>query len=98
MSFKLIETTIKKAPERAVCDACRCFKERGSRELIFKADLVIYLKYKSGYIEPGTDYVEHLIVDEDTGEIGALNAIPKMNTVVLRNNLYPSNIINQLKK
>lgn len=97
MSYKYIETNIKKAPERIRCDATESFRLNLGKELTDPRDLMHYMKFKTGFIEAGKDYVEHLIVDEDTGEECALNSGVVMDKVCIRNKLYPSVIINQLK-
>ncbi len=97
MSYKYIETSIKKADREIPCDVLRCFFDGNSRKLVVSADIVLIIRYKDKKIQVGADYTEHLILDEDTGEQCALNVFPELDKVAKRNFLYPSCIQNQIK-
>lgn len=96
MSYRYIETNIKIAIEKVRCDATELFRLNLGRELIEPKDIMLYMKYKTGFIESGKEYVEHLIVDEDTGEELSLNSGVVMNKVAIRNNHFPIKIPNQI--
>lgn len=68
----------------------------GHKDLVVKADIVLIIKYKNKAIQPGEKYIEHLIVDEETGEECALNVFTELDKVAKRNKIYPHYILNQM--
>lgn len=96
MSYRYLGTSIKKADKEIQCDVIRCFFER-KRELVVKMDIALIVRYKDKKIKIGDEYIEHLILDEETGEECALNVLTELDKVGKRNNLYPPEVQNQIK-
>ncbi len=97
MPYKYIGSATKICGRIIPCDIVRYFFDSGPRKLVVTGDIVILLKYKNKMIESGQEYLEHSIVDEDTGEELALNCFPELDKVAKRNNLFPQEVLNQIK-
>ncbi len=103
MTFTLILTEIRVATEQVRDDALECYFNPGGEltkygctgELEFKNDIMTIARFKKGFIEPGKEYVYREFVNEN-GRVGFMCSGVEMDKIALRNNLYPTFIINQI--
>jgi uncharacterized membrane protein YgcG len=97
MPYKYISSILRTCDKDIECDALRLFFNYGSKKLNVTQDIILIIRYKGKMIKAGSEYMEHTIVDEDTGEEVALNMFPELNKVVIRNKLLPDFLINKIK-
>lgn len=97
MSYKYLGTSVKKADRELECDVLRSFFNYGARELVVKMDIALIVRYKDKKIAKGSEYTEHLILDEETGEECALNCFTELSKVGIRNKLFPIQVQNKIK-
>lgn len=106
MVLRLLLTETRIAEEDIKCDATEWYFDmlhanRASGKefkLKFSGDVVVLLKNKHGLIKKGKPYIYREFFDEFDGGIYTLVAIPEMDKVCQRNNIYYNSIIKLIKK